>query len=273
MSHQGTPGQANLEVTLESCKKTKDPEKIDTEWKTEKSDNWPELCPGVLLCYLSASLPLLSLSKIIIILTDFFTSSTTLTHAAVPLDLHSNPRKAVFLCFFFLFLFSFCFLESNSQHIEVPRPGIKSDLQLPAYTTATVTSSGSKPSLETTPQLTAMLDPHWSRPGIEPASSWIRVGFVPTAPQWELHVFNVTVYTNEKSQTRKEQGWNQDEASEAPSAGAECKRMPEDSTIKRSNILWNTKNIKILQGSQRAKTEVRQVGWIGQVKCRIGWLF
>ena len=27
---------------------------------------------------------------------------------------------------------------------------------------------------------------HWARPGIEPASSWILVGFVSTAPQWEL---------------------------------------------------------------------------------------
>ena len=27
---------------------------------------------------------------------------------------------------------------------------------------------------------------HWARPGIKPASSWIRVGFVTTEPQWEL---------------------------------------------------------------------------------------
>ena len=27
---------------------------------------------------------------------------------------------------------------------------------------------------------------HWSRPGIEPTSSWILVGFVTTEPQWEL---------------------------------------------------------------------------------------
>ena len=34
-----------------------------------------------------------------------------------------------------------------------------------------------------TTQLTAMPDP---RPGIEPASSWIPVGFITTEPQWEL---------------------------------------------------------------------------------------
>ena len=27
---------------------------------------------------------------------------------------------------------------------------------------------------------------HWARPGMEPASSWILVGFVSTVPQWEL---------------------------------------------------------------------------------------
>jgi len=26
----------------------------------------------------------------------------------------------------------------------------------------------------------------WARPGIEPASSWILVGFISTEPQWEL---------------------------------------------------------------------------------------
>ena len=41
-------------------------------------------------------------------------------------------------------------------------------------------NSGSEPYLEPTPQLTATLDPrptHRARPGIEPRSSWILVGF------------------------------------------------------------------------------------------------
>ena len=37
------------------------------------------------------------------------------------------------------FFFSFCFLGPHSQHKEVPRLGVKSELQLPAYTTATAT--------------------------------------------------------------------------------------------------------------------------------------
>ena len=46
--------------------------------------------------------------------------------------------------------------------MEVPRLGVKLELQLLAYTTAT------------------------ARPGIEPESSWILVGFVTTEPRWEL---------------------------------------------------------------------------------------
>ena len=37
----------------------------------------------------------------------------------------------------FLFFFFFCFLGPYLQHTEVPRLGLKLELQLPAYTTAT----------------------------------------------------------------------------------------------------------------------------------------
>ena len=36
----------------------------------------------------------------------------------------------------FFFFFDFCFLGLHPWHMEVPRPGVKSELQLPAYTTA-----------------------------------------------------------------------------------------------------------------------------------------
>ena len=39
--------------------------------------------------------------------------------------------------FLFLFLFFFAILRLHSQHMEVPRLGVKSELQLLAYTTAT----------------------------------------------------------------------------------------------------------------------------------------
>ena len=46
----------------------------------------------------------------------------------------------------------------------------------------------SKPRLQATLQLTAMLDllTHWAGPGIKPSSSWILVRFASSGPQWEL---------------------------------------------------------------------------------------
>ena len=55
--------------------------------------------------------------------------------------------------FFFL---SFVFLGPHLLHMEVPRLGVQSELQLMAYTTAIATSD---PCLQPTSQLTAMPDP------------------------------------------------------------------------------------------------------------------
>ena len=57
-------------------------------------------------------------------------------------------------------------------------------------------NAGSEPSLQLTPQLTAMLHPliHWIRPGIEPISSWLLVRFVSAAPQQNsVHFFKIEV--------------------------------------------------------------------------------
>ena len=62
------------------------------------------------------------------------------------------------------FFFFFAVLGPHLQHMEIPRLGVKGELQLPAYTIA----HGS---------LT-----HRVRPGMEPASSWILVGFITTEP-------------------------------------------------------------------------------------------
>ena len=58
--------------------------------------------------------------------------------------------------------------------MEIPRPGVESQLQLPSDPTAR-----SEPHRPPPPQLIAMPDPSPTepRPGIEPASSWIQVGF------------------------------------------------------------------------------------------------
>ena len=71
--------------------------------------------------------------------------------------------------------------------MEVPRLGVESELQLLAYTTATAMLD-----------LSCVCDLHhssqqcrvltcWARPGIEPKSLWILVGFVTTEPQREFH--------------------------------------------------------------------------------------
>ena len=41
------------------------------------------------------------------------------------------------------FFFLFCFLGPHPWHVEVPRLGVESELQLPAYTTATATPNPS----------------------------------------------------------------------------------------------------------------------------------
>ena len=57
-----------------------------------------------------------------------------------------------------IFFFFFCFLGPHPRHMEVSRLGLKSDLQLPVYTTATATLDMIQ-SLRSTPQLRAKPDP------------------------------------------------------------------------------------------------------------------
>ena len=47
-----------------------------------------------------------------------------------------NAKQFLEVTQYFLF---FCFLEPHPWHMEVPRPGVESELQLPTYTTATAT--------------------------------------------------------------------------------------------------------------------------------------
>ena len=65
--------------------------------------------------------------------------------------------------FWFFFLFFFWFLELHLWHMDIPRLGVKMELQLPAYTTATATQD---PSLvcttaHTTPELHHSSRQHW----------------------------------------------------------------------------------------------------------------
>ena len=62
-----------------------------------------------------------------------------------------------------LFFFFLSILAPHMQHMEVPRLGVKLNLQLAAYTTAH--GNAGSPT-------------HWVRPRIELASSWILVRFL-----------------------------------------------------------------------------------------------
>ena len=86
-----------------------------------------------------------------------------------------------------LLLIYFFFLGLHPRHMEVPRRGVDLELQLPAYTTATVMPDLSHicaPAHSNDGSLT-----HWARPGIEPSNSWFLVGCISTAPQRELLEF------------------------------------------------------------------------------------
>ena len=80
----------------------------------------------------------------------------------------------------------FFFSGPHLRHMEVPRLGVKSELQLQAYTIATTTWDLSRFATLTTAHLKAGSLTHWARPGIEPESSWILVWLITSEPQWEL---------------------------------------------------------------------------------------
>ena len=73
------------------------------------------------------------------------------------------------------FFSSFVFLGPHLLHVEVPRLGVESASLWDSHSNAS-----SEPCLQTTPGA------NWVRPGREPASSWILVGFITTEQQWEL---------------------------------------------------------------------------------------
>ena len=68
-----------------------------------------------------------------------------------------EERMKTFLALFVCLLASF--LGPHSQHMEVSRLGVKQELQLPAYVTATATSDPSHVATYITPQVTATLAP------------------------------------------------------------------------------------------------------------------
>ena len=86
--------------------------------------------------------------------------------------------------FFFL---SFFFLGLHLWHMEVPRLGIELELQLLVYAVATAMPDASIIcDLCYSAYGSARPLTHWVGPGIEPASSWMLVGFINTESLLEL---------------------------------------------------------------------------------------
>ena len=84
--------------------------------------------------------------------------------------------------------FFFCFSGPNLWHMEAPKLGVKSELQLPAYTTATAMQG-----------LSCVCDLHHSSQQcwvLNPLSEardpthvlMILVRFITTEPRWECHI-------------------------------------------------------------------------------------
>ena len=96
----------------------------------------------------------------------------------IPADKFFLLPKRAFLLWLFFFLIFFCLLGPHLQHMGVPRLGVKSELQLLAYATATTTRVQAVSASYTTVHSKVRSLTHWVRPGIKPASSRILVRIV-----------------------------------------------------------------------------------------------
>ena len=72
------------------------------------------------------------------------------------------PSPIMMLIMLYLFI---CFLGPHPWHMEVPRPQVESELQLPAYTTATATRDPSH-----------IYDLHYSSCNTGSPAHWVRLG-------------------------------------------------------------------------------------------------
>ena len=97
-------------------------------------------------------------------------------------------------CFYFIFInLFFCFLGLYLWHMEVPRLGVQSELQLLAYAIATVIWDPSRVCNLHHSSGNARPLTHRARPGIDPATPWFLVGLVSAAWRQERHIF-INVY-------------------------------------------------------------------------------
>ena len=102
-----------------------------------------------------------------------------------------NKNSVIVWCiFFFIDLFViYLFIYFLSLHMEVPGGSNQSCSRQP---TPEPQQHGirAESAIYTTAHSNARSLTHWARPEIEPASSWMLVGFVTNEPQWELPVLS-----------------------------------------------------------------------------------
>ena len=88
------------------------------------------------------------------------------------------PGIFLFYFIFYFLVFFLLFLGPLPRHMEVPRLGVESELQPPAYARARATRDPSRVcNLHHSSRQRRILNPQ-ARPGTEPATSWFLVGFV-----------------------------------------------------------------------------------------------
>ena len=107
-------------------------------------------------------------------------SVTSLTTHLTCSLLHSfkGSKPSLLLCIWYILFFFFTFSVLHLRHMEVPRIGVESELQLPAYTTATGRGNQLTSATYTTAHHNTGFSTQQARSGIEPTSSWIPVGFM-----------------------------------------------------------------------------------------------
>ena len=110
------------------------------------------------------------------------------------LGVHQTPWICGFVLFFCL-CFLFCLLGAT----PIAYGSSQARGQIGAAAAGlhhSHSNAGSESRLRPTPQLEATLDTltHWTKPGIEPASSWILVRFITAEPQQELLGFIYTFF-------------------------------------------------------------------------------
>ena len=86
----------------------------------------------------------------------------------------------------FCFILLFCFLGPHLWHMEVSRLGSKRSYSCQPTPQPQQCGSWAMSMSYITAHGNARSPTYWARPGIKPASSWILVVFISTAPQWEL---------------------------------------------------------------------------------------